>query len=316
MILRNILNRISKGWQLAYYFYSDYRFYKKHYLGANILDEDHLSAHIMLVMHQLEKGMSFTNHQREFGGEKAKCLVLMVRKCISTYGVNEVCKIAINVLHEYMKRDNATHNADIQKMINSLCEDYRRLISDGYAGVKLISEPPVFNKTLIKEFFNSRSSVREYSDFPVTEREFKEALSFASCTPSACNRQASRVHFFCTKNMIKKLIENQLGNQGWCDNASACFVVTVNESYFGGGYERHEAFIDGGLYAMNFVYGLHLNHVATCFKMFVREPKREKDFKKLANIPENEIPIILILAGHYKDAEVVSPKSVRINFEE
>lgn len=67
---------------------------------------------------------------------------------------------------------------------------------------------------------------------------------------------------------------------------------------------------------MNFVYGLHLNHVATCFKMFVREPKREKDFKKLANIPENEIPIILILAGHYKDAQVVSPKSVRINFEE
>ena len=67
---------------------------------------------------------------------------------------------------------------------------------------------------------------------------------------------------------------------------------------------------------MNFVYGLHLNHVATCFKMFVREPKREKEFKKLANIPENEIPIILILAGHYEDAQVVSPKSVRINFKE
>lgn len=67
---------------------------------------------------------------------------------------------------------------------------------------------------------------------------------------------------------------------------------------------------------MNFVYGLHLNHVTTCFKMFVREPKREKEFKKLANIPENEIPIILILAGHYKDGQVVSPKSVRINFEE
>ena len=47
--------------------------------------------------------------------------------------------------------------------------------------------------------------------------------------------------------------------------------------------------------------------------MFVREPKREKEFKKLANIPENEIPIILILAGHYKDTQVVSPKSVRMN---
>lgn len=313
MILQNILNKISKGWQLAYCFYSDYRFYKRHNLGANISDEDHLSARIMLVMHQLEKGMSFTNSKREFGGEKARLLVMMVRKCISTYGMNEACKIAINILHEYIKRDNATHNADILKMINSLCEDYRDMVSDGYAGVKLVSGPPVFDKALIKEFFNSRSSVREYSDLPVTESEFKEALSFASCTPSACNRQASRVHFFNAKDMIKRLIDNQLGNQGWCDNASACFVVTVNESYFGGGYERHEAFIDGGLYAMNFVYGLHLNHVATCFKMFVREPKREKEFKKLANIPENEIPIILILAGHYKDTQVVSPKSVRMN---
>lgn len=235
MILRNILNRISKGWQLAYYFYSDYRFYKKHYLGASISDEDHLSARIMLVMHQLEKGMSFTNSKREFGGEKAKNLVLMIRTCISTYGVNDACKIAINVLHEYIKRDNATHNAEILKMINSLCTEYDELINDGYAGVKLISEPPVFNKVLIKEFFNSRSSVREYSDMPVMESEFKEALSFASCTPSACNRQASRVHFFNTKAMIKRMIENQLGYQGWCDNASACFVVTVNESYFGGG---------------------------------------------------------------------------------
>ena len=235
MILRNILNRITKGWQLAYYFYSDYCFYKKHCLEANISDEDHLSARIMLVMHQLEKGMSFTNSKREFGGEKAKSLVLIVRKCISTYGLNDACKIAINILHEYIKRGNATHNADILKMINSLCGEYSDFICDGYAGVKLISEPPVFNKALIEDFFYSRSSVREYSESPVTENEFKEALSFASCTPSACNRQASRVHFFNAKDMIKKLIENQLGDQGWCNNASACFVVTVNESYFGGG---------------------------------------------------------------------------------
>lgn len=65
---------------------------------------------------------------------------------------------------------------------------------------------------------------------------------------------------------------------------------------------------------MNFVWGLHLNHVATCFKMFVREPKREREFKKLADIPENEIPIVLIMAGHYKDEPVVSPKSARIDW--
>lgn len=83
---------------------------------------------------------------------------------------------------------------------------------------------------------------------------------------------------------------------------------------FRGGYERYQGLIDGGLYAMNLVWGLHLNHIATCFKMFVREPKREKTFKRIAKIPENEIPIVLVLAGHYKSSPVVSPKSVRIDF--
>lgn len=66
---------------------------------------------------------------------------------------------------------------------------------------------------------------------------------------------------------------------------------------------------------MNLVHGLHLNHVATCFKMFVREPKIEKEFKQIADIPDCEIPIVLVLAGHYKDTPVLSPKSVRVPFE-
>lgn len=81
-----------------------------------------------------------------------------------------------------------------------------------------------------------------------------------------------------------------------------------------GGYEHLQGLIDGGLYAMNFVHGLHLNHVATCFKMFIREPKIEKEFKQITDIPDNEIPIVLILAGHYKKTPVLSPKSVRVPF--
>lgn len=311
MSIRSIIGRMLKSWQLVSCFFSDYVYYKKHNLGAGVHDKDHLEANIMLVMHQLEKGMSFTCSKRVFGGDKAMGLVNMLREFLQKYGMNDVCKIAINVLYEYSKRDNSTQDLHIRKDIDSLCSEYKDVISDNYAGVKVISEPPVFNKQIIEEFFNTRSSVREYSDIPVTDEEYRKALAFASCTPSACNRQASRVHYYNVKEVIKRLVDNQLGNQGWCDNASACFVVTVNASYFGGGYERCEALIDGGLYAMNFVWGLHLNHIATCFKMFVRDPKREKKFKRIANIPENEIPIVLIMAGHYKSEPVASPKSVR-----
>lgn len=74
--------------------------------------------------------------------------------------------------------------------------------------------------------------------------------------------------------------------------------------------------IDGGLYAMNFVMGLHLNHIASCFKMFIRTPRREKEFKKIAKIPQCEMPVVLILGGHYKSGIVTSPKSERFTFDE
>lgn len=138
----------------------------------------------------------------------------------------------------------------------------------------------------------------------------------ASYTPSACNRQASRIHVFRDKNVIRKLLDNQLGTQGWCDNASVLICVTVNCNYFGGNYERYQALIDGGLYAMNFVMGLHLNHIASCFKMFIRTPRREKEFKKIAKIPQCEMPVVLILGGHYKSGIVTSPKSERFTFDE
>ena len=107
------------------------------------------------------------------------------------------------------------------------------------------------------------------------------------------------------------ILDLQLGDQGWCTNADTLFVRTGVATYFGGVYERHQAYIDGGLFAMNFIYGLHLQHIATCFKMFVRNPKVMKDFRKTCNIQENEIPIVLILAGHYSEESSECPVSSR-----
>lgn len=317
-MLATIKNKIKKmllAVKLGSFFLSDYIFYIKHNIDSDYSSDCQL-ARIMLTMHQLEKGMSFTDSKREFGGDKAFALVSMIRKYISICGKDKVCDVAINVLYEYLQRDNSTRNENVRAAIKKLCSEYQSVINEGYAGIKTVVEPPLFDNRVIENFFATRSSVREYSVEPITEKEISSALRIASFTPTACNRQTSRVYHINDKAQMTALIDNQLGNQGWCNNAQSCFVVTVNECYFGGGYERNQGFIDGGLYAMNFVWGLHLNHIATCFKMFVREPKREELFKKIAKIPENEIPIVLILAGHYKSISVVSPKSVRIDFME
>lgn len=313
---RFVVNKIRKfqnNIKLVYCFWSDFNYYRKHNLSTGNKCKDQLRARIMLTMHQLEKGMSFTDSTRVFGGQKADILVDMINNFIDTYEKDELCKVAINVLNEYRKHIHRTKDRVILAKIDCLCNKHLVDIAEGIAGVKKISEPTSFDGAEMEYFFSSRSSVRDYSAAPITKEEVESALRIASFTPSACNRQAARVHHIQSKETIQKLMDNQLGSQGWCNKATSCFVVTVNECYFGGGYERSQGLIDGGLYAMNFVWGLHLNHIASCFKMYIRYPKIDKEFRRISNISENELPIVLIMAGHYKPGDVVSPMSQRLD---
>lgn len=291
-------------------FYSDFQFLvRKKSSDAKELKK----VKIMLLMHSLEKGISFTNTKRIFGTEKAQKLCCLVNDFISKYSRDEVCVIAINILNEYLSNEHSTQDKKTRHDIEILILTNKDILQRGLTGIKWISEPPTFNKEQIIDFYNTRSSVRSFSNKEIMNQEILSAMKIAETTPSACNRQTCRVHVFRDRDVIKNILANQLGGQNWCENAKALFVITSDNNFFNGGYERYQSFIDGGLYAMNFVMGLHLNHIATCFKMYIREPKRDIEFKKITNIPQYENPIVLVLAGHYKDVPVCSPKSLRID---
>lgn len=310
--MKQIIRNLLPLWSLWLAFMHDFAFSVKHSLTFHKHRRDQELAQIMLLMHALEKGMTFTDSPREFGGEKAHRLTRLLDRHISSRGMSDTCVIALNVLHEYMRNSNATKDAAIREEMNALLSKHSGVVRDDFAGTKAVQEPPVFDKGAIEMFFSSRSSVRSYSDEPVTDTEIEEVMRLAAHTPSACNRQASRVHVYRERSQMKAIIDTQLGAQNWCDNASVLFVITANSSYFGGVYERHQALIDGGLYAMNFAHGLHLQHIACCFKMFVRDVALEKRFRKVTGIPANEIPVVLVLAGHYLPKPALSPKSVRV----
>ena len=156
-----------------------------------------------------------------------------------------------------------------------------------------------------------RPDLEVFTDIDVSDEDIQKAYEIAKLTPTACNRQTCKVYVFKDNATKKQILENQLGGQGWAGNAPVMFVVTSDVSRFSGTYEHVQAYIDGGLFAMNFVWGLHLYHIASCFKMFVNEHKRMAEFHKLCDIPNNEVPIVLILAGYYKDEEILCPMSHR-----
>lgn len=294
------------------YYVNDYLYMVKHSLSCPWDSKDRMLAKIMLLMHALEKGMSFPK-DRIFGKEKANSLVIILEQYLIKYECNNICIIALNVLSEYLKQTNSTDNQKIRKKISTLLQKYKDNIVENYAGVKKVMGPFVFNKEYIESFYKSRASVRDFSNVKVSDEEIKSALKIATTTPTACNRQTCRIHAYRDKVLIDKILDNQLGNQGWANKATILFIITSNVSYFNCGYERYQAFIDGGLFAMNFDMGLHLNNIASCFKMYVRTPQIDKKFRKISNIPENKVPILLILAGHYPSYEITSPKSVRIS---
>lgn len=213
-------------------FLADADFNTKYSL-SNGTHPDNQLARIMLLMHALEKGMTFKGG-RIFGEDKAKALSKEIKAYIEKHSINDTCIVALNILKEYLANEHSTRNDQVRKDIDNLLQEYSSQIREGYAGTKYVTEPPLFDKDKIEEFFASRSSVREYSNEDITNEEIASAIRLASYTPSACNRQASRVHVYNSPKLMERLISNQLGNQNWCQNAKALFVVTVNECYFGG----------------------------------------------------------------------------------
>lgn len=295
---------------------ADIAFQYKYSLSDLTADNmDNQLARIMLLIHQLEKGLSHEIRRSDWGKEKAYRLVGHLKALDSDMMQNAIVQTAISVLEKYKQDNAASKEASLVCDIETLLK-FKQDETGEWSGFKTVVEPD-FKKSdeAIWHFFKSRSSVREFSEKKISDEDFRNALDFASLTPTACNRQTSRVYKFEDKEIIKRILDTQLGDQGWCMNASTLFVLVSNASFFDINIESRQAYIDGGMFAMNFCMGLHLQHIATCFKMFVRSCKEEKDFRKVTGIKPQEIPIVLILAGYYPEDghPIYAPLSHRLN---
>ena len=310
--IKTKVNDIRFRWQLMIIYASDIKYRKRFLRGLCKDSKDKSDAEIMLIMHALEKGMSFAVKKKGFGKEKSVALVEVLNRHIMLYGIDNQVVVAINILQSYLSDPDSTDDKEVRNAIEGFVSSHSDLLKESIGGAKNVSHPegnPQYD-TILK-FYKSRNSVRDFSSVPLTKEELDKAIAIAQQSPSACNRQASRVYVVQDKNLIRNVMDNQLGDQGWCNNADTLFIVTSIASYFGSLYERDEPFIDGGMFAMNLIMGLHAQGIASCCKMYIRHPKIDNTIRELITIPKDEIPIILILAGHYPNHSVTSPISRR-----
>jgi nitroreductase len=306
-------DKILRCFRIVRYFTFDTIYTLRNSKDSGHFTKDKSDANIMLVMHSIEKGMSFSNKKQGWGSEKSERLTNLLERHISLFGIDNRVIVAINILNQYLNDPFSTKAPNIRQKIKNLLSKNNILLKDNIGGVKKIVSPieTVLSYEQILNFYKSRSSVRSFSEIHITDEEIIKAKQIANFTPSACNRQSSKLYYVRDRKLIDRVLLNQFGGQGWCENADVLFVITSNSSFFSGEYERFQPYIDGGMYAINFDMALHALNIASCFKMYIRTPQKDVEFKKIIGIPCNEIPIILIFAGHYSDKLSYSPMSHR-----
>lgn len=267
--------------------------------------------------HIIEKGMSMRNTRRGFGQAKVSALIERLRKYQRLYGSidNDFLIYPVSTIQAYI---NFQHNdgvdiPDIEHAFHALCNE------SGISPDKLSS--PAGIETMPAEMLRaqaagdyssllySRHSIRYFQEQPPSHELLEQALTLASRTPSACNRQAWHTHIYFG-NDAHELLHMQGGCNGFADDIPCCIVVTADMKGFLG-HEPFQCYVDGGLYAQNLINALHYvglgNIPLSCGFMSHQLRQMQHRF----NIPENEVMIVIIGTGIMTDKMKVAVSTRR-----
>lgn len=253
--------------------------------------------------HTIEKGLSMRSPKKGFGQEKVKRLLEKLNLYVNKYGELDIDFLAypLATLQHYIDytKSKGIKIDEIENEFNNLLKKSKLAIPN-YAGVVLISKDQILNECnkSFESLLFSRHSIRYFSNAPVQNELIEKALKLAQRTPSACNRQGWKTHIFQGEKSIE-LIKWQGGSRGFENEIKYSILVTANLKAFLY-YEIHQAYIDGGLYAMNLINALHslgLGTIPLSCGFTHRKLKQLSNF----NIPKNEVPIVIIGIGNLLD---------------
>lgn len=251
--------------------------------------------------HVIEKGMSMRTPKNGFGQAKVLALILRLIKYKQLYATQDPTFLIypLSTIQQYIAytQKNGISIPEIESAFQRLkCDIF--LGAEYGAGIKEVSRQNILSGASVdfENFVKTRHSIRYFTKEIPSKDFLDHALRIAQGTPSACNRQGWKVHQFsgvkCTE-----LLKWQGGGRGFEEEIPLAFLVTANLRAFLK-HEPYQAYIDGGLYAMSLIYALHAVGLGTiplsCGFFHKKLSKLNSDF----DIPENEVPIVIIGVGN------------------
>jgi len=282
------------------YFYDWRRFIKHSALGGPPRTAAQLEAYLTMDYHSLEKGLALKKPRLLFGQARIQKIISSIHLYSARFGPTRASHIAINTLEAYQAyhHDRGSDLPTIKAFLEATAE--KKPDAERAGGTLAVTKASIHErgKCDLKDFFYSRYSVRHFSDEPVATELIEQAVVMAQKSPSVCNRQASRVHLIEDRQAIKTALKHQNGNRGFSEQIGTLVVVTADLQAFVSSGERNQAWIDGGMFAMTLVYGLHSLGLGSCCLNWSADRKTDKALRRDVALEESEAVIMMIAVGH------------------
>jgi nitroreductase len=279
-----------------------------------------LRSWIAADAHKIEKGLALHSPRPGFGKPVVKRLLDHVERYHQDFEPDHITELALNVLEVYRSYSEA-HGVDCSELEQRL-RDLAVALGDsrdcGRGGLLKIDRADALKQAQLPglgDFFESRHSVRDFSDAPVSMELVEAAVAMAQKTPSVCNRQSWKAYAYVDQEVARKVLACQQGNRGFGDRAAGVVVITSDLRTFFSYGERNQGFIDGGMFAMSVVYGLHAQGLGACCLNWCAELEAERLVRATTGIPAHEAVIMMIAIGHLPESLSVA-ESVRKPIEE
>ncbi len=281
-------------------------------------DPSVLDARITANYHNIEKGLSLPNPRFGFG--RAALLVLVEKMRFSMRRYNNTSPAVVTAAHT-LKAYRQFHldnnqlvypfKAEIDELIDSVLTNYSGPIR---GGTRVIHRAEILAAVggTDESFFLSRHSVRNFTNDEVEMRDIEAAVRVAQKSPAVCNRQSGKVHVLADPKLIAEALKLQGGARGFEHVVNKVAAITVDTRNFWGAGERNQAWVDGGLFAMSFIFGLHARGLGSCCLNWSRSNEDSSKLRKLIGARDTEAVIMLIAIGHLPN-EFVVPHSERKN---
>lgn len=315
--------QIRRIFLLRYFLHDIRNTYHAMYWSDLQTDQKRLAANLLFSYHKLEKGLVMPGPRRMFGAEPALATLTLCRRWLNAgcARTDPVFVGALETLAAYARRLQE-HSLDQHGVVLPQVLSFLKAAPERNPELTTPQTLPgrvavgsEKNRTDFTALALARRSVREFTPTPVPASVLNRAVQAAQLSPSACNRQPCRVHVISSEADKQRLLGHQNGNRGFGHLAPQVVILTADEHCFFDASERHEPYVDGGMFAMSFILSLRDQGVGSCCLNWCVPPATDHAVHNLFSLPSTERIVMLIAIG-YEPEDCLVPRSPRRSTEE